>query len=260
MDARPGPPAPLFDPARVARARARADTAACAPLLGWLGREVAERLADIRRDFPLALATDDRVPVASPKVGRWVTLPRNAVAAPGALPFARAFDLVVSALALHTVDDLPGALSAIRGALKPGGVLLAAIPGPGSLRAFRQALIDAERALGRAPAPRLAPLPTAAQVAGLMGRAGLALPVVDTARLRATYADISALMAELRALGERTPLARVAPAPRRLFEVAQRLHPKEPGTGRVEAVFEITLAIGWAGLRGPTQRAQRSTL
>ena len=53
-------------------------------------------------------------------------------------------DLVVSALSLHWVNDLPGALVQIRQALKPDGLLLAAMLGGETLFELREAFLRAE--------------------------------------------------------------------------------------------------------------------
>ena len=54
------------------------------------------------------------------------------------LPFADAsFDLAVSLLSLHWVNDLPGALAQLRRALKPDGLLLAAMFGGDTLHELR---------------------------------------------------------------------------------------------------------------------------
>src|SRR5690606_7686246 len=62
-----------------------------------------------------------------------------------ALPFADAsLDLVVSALALHAANDLPGALVQIRRAMKPDGLFLAAMFGGETLTELRQSFAAAE--------------------------------------------------------------------------------------------------------------------
>ena len=62
-----------------------------------------------------------------------------------ALPFRDAsIDLVVSGLALHFANDLPGVLAQIRRALKPDGLFLAALLGGETLIELRQAFAEAE--------------------------------------------------------------------------------------------------------------------
>src|SRR5690606_10064339 len=114
---------------------------------------------------------------------------------------------VVSALSLHWVNDLPGALIQIRRALRPDGLFLAILPGPGTLAPLRAAWLAAETEITGRVAPRAPPLPDLRGAAGLLQRAGFALPVADGETLTVSYPDPFALFAELRALGETNALA-----------------------------------------------------
>ena len=69
-------------------------------------------------------------------------------------------DLVVSALAFQFVNDLPGVLAQIRRALKPDGLLLAAMIGGDTLTELRQsfAAAEAECEGGVSPASRRLPI------------------------------------------------------------------------------------------------------
>ncbi|MEP6967321.1 MAG: methyltransferase domain-containing protein, partial [Pseudomonadota bacterium] len=95
------------------------------------------------------------------------------------LPFREAgADLIVSSLALHWVNDLVGTLIQIRRALKPDGLFLAAILGGATLTELRGTLLEAEAELRGGAGPRVSPFADAGDAAGLMQRAGFALPVV----------------------------------------------------------------------------------
>jgi len=60
-----------------------------------------------------------------------------------ALPFKEnRFDLIISALGLHHVNDLPGALVQINRTLKPDGLFLGALFGGATLTELRQSLTD----------------------------------------------------------------------------------------------------------------------
>ena len=67
------------------------------------------------------------------------------------------FNLIVSGLALHRVNDLPGALIQIRRALRPDGLFMAALLGARALVELRQALIEAEAETQGGASPRVAP-------------------------------------------------------------------------------------------------------
>jgi hypothetical protein len=71
-----------------------------------------------------------------------------------------------------------------------------------TLAELRRAFFEAELAAEGGVSPRISPMADGRDLAGLLQRAGFALPVVDSDRLCVTYADAFALMSELRAMGE----------------------------------------------------------
>src|SRR5262249_1039240 len=123
------------------------------------------------------------------------------------LPFApESFDLVMSALDLHWVNDLPGALIQINQALRPDGLFLATMLGGDTLSELREALAEAESELAGGSSPRVSPFVDVREAAGLLQRAGFALPVADVESLTVSYASALGLMGDLRALGEANAL------------------------------------------------------
>lgn len=273
------PPA-LFDPARIARNRDRAapNYQKHAFLKARESSHLIERLADVSRQFPLALdlgAHDGQVSAdlfASGQVGRVIALEpsprlleqaktRASEAVLGNvenLPFDPAtFDLVASILSLHWANDLPGALVQIKQVLKPDGLFLGCLFGGGTLTELRTALIEAESSLIGGASARLSPLPSLQDMAGLMQRAGFALPVVDIERVTVRYASPMKLIEDLRGTGEqaaftpregqgRRPLSRRLLA--RMVEVYHDLY-SDPD-GKVRASFEIIWLSGWAPAAG----------
>lgn len=167
------------------------------------------------------------------------------------LPFADgALDLVVSALSLHFVNDLPGALVQIRRALKPDGLFLAALAGGDTLTELRQAFAAAETEIEGGVSPRVAPFADLREAGALLQRAGFALPVTDVDRLSVRYPSVFALMADLRRMGatnalvarRRVPLRRATLM--RMAEIyAERFADAD---GRLRATFEIIWLSGWA--------------
>ena len=106
-----------------------------------------------------------------------------------ALPFADGpFDLIVSGLSLQLVNDLPGALVQARRALKPDGLLLAALFGGSTLTELRTALLLAEEEVEGGASPRVAPFADVRDLGALLQRAQFALPVVDADTVTVTYA------------------------------------------------------------------------
>ena len=167
------------------------------------------------------------------------------------LPFAPAsVDLVVSLLALHWTNDLPGVLAQVRRALTPGGLFMGAIFGGATLTELRQSLLAAEAEVSGGAGPRVSPFADGMDMGALLQRAGFAEPVADVDRLIVRYAHPVELLRDLRAMGEtnvladrpRRPLTRAVLA--RTFEVyAERFGEAD---GRAPATFEIVTATGWA--------------
>ena len=110
-------------------------------------------------------------------------------------------DLAVSALAFQFVNDLPGVLTQIRRALKPDGLLLAAMIGGDTLTELRQSFAAAEAECEGGVSPRVAPFADLRDAGGLLQRAGFALPVTDLDRIVVRYDNAFALMADLRRMG-----------------------------------------------------------
>jgi SAM-dependent methyltransferase len=242
---------------------------------GFLKRRVAEdlvqRLEAVRRDFPLAVDLGARDGAfaqaleqsdAAAKVGLLIETDLTPAMLAGrasirivadeeALPFAPAsLDLVVSSLALHWTNDFVGALIQIRQALKPDGLFLGAMLGGSTLTELRAALTAAELELRDGAGPRVSPFADAYDAAGLMQRAGFALPVVDVDRVTVRYDHMLRLLADLRAMGETSvpaegagkALTRAIVARAAAIYAERFAGPDE----RVAATFDILTLTGWA--------------
>lgn len=265
-----------FDRASVRRHRERAagDFAAHDFLLREIGARLAERLGDIRRAFPrvLDLGCHDGhlAGVIDPRHGDLLSVqcdlsPAMAaraqttgdqralrlVADEEALPFAAAsFDLTVSNLSLHWVNDLPGALLQIRQALRPDGLLLAAMLGGETLFELRQCLMEAELTVEGGLSPRISPFAEVRDMGNLLTRAGFALPVADVDTVTVTYDSALSLMRELRGMGESNAVAarRKGFSRRATLLEAAALYDRKfrDADGRLPATFQIVYLSGWA--------------
>lgn len=170
---------------------------------------------------------------------------------PERLPIAEgAFDLIISPLALHTVNDLPGAFIQIRRALKPDGLVLAALFGGDTLHELRLSLLEAESELTGGAAMRVAPFAGLQDVAALLQRAGFALPAADRDVVIVRYGQVVRLFADLRAMGETSALRERSPRAldRRVLARAFEIYTERftDPDGRARATFEIITATGWA--------------
>lgn len=233
-------------------------------LLSRVVEDLADRLAAVKRRFPQAVDIATPTPAAalalasSGMVDRVVRLAHvaspsamaDAVADEEALPLAPGqFDLAVSVMALHHVNDLPGALVQIRRALKPDGLFLAAFLGGETLTELRQAFTQAQTQLEGGVSPRVAPFADLRELGGLLQRAGFALPVADVDRVTVRYGDPLALMRDLRGMGltnslherSRLPLRRAT-----LIGACEAYMERFAAPdGRVPATFDVLWLSGW---------------
>jgi SAM-dependent methyltransferase len=257
----------LFDPELAARRRQRAQ-ARPDPGAGFLMEIVAEefsmRLQAVERHFDLgsclfaALPSVANASIATGKIGR---LSRAEIAGtPGADVEAQTFEevpldpdsvnLVLAPLWLHLVNDMPGSLIRIRRALRPDGLLLAAIPGSGTLAELADVLIDTETRLYGGISPRIMPFADVRAIGALLQRAGFALPVADVETYTVRYDSLFALMRDLRAFGMTNMLKDRArrPVNRRFFLEAAKLYAERHSDpdGRIRATFSVIYVSGWA--------------
>lgn len=273
----------LFDRLRLRlhRARAAATLPAHDFLLRLMGERLVERLEDVTRKFPRALDLGAHAGGTAQMlhgrfgIGTLVQAePCEAMLAGASglrvaadeewLPFADdSFDLVVSAGALHWVNDLPGALAQIRRVLKPDGLFLGVFPGGDSLRELRSAFEQAEMRLTGGVSPRVSPFVEIKSGGALLQRAGFALPVADSESLTVVYADPLALLRELRGMGETGALreSRKGLMPRGLLmealtEYKQRFADAD---GRTPAHVELLTLTGWKPHQSQPVAARRGS-
>ena len=263
-------PARVFDRKLLLRRRARvAQTLRDYDfLLERVADDLAERLALIRRSFPLAVNLGAHHGLVSERIAGIAGIEQiidtdgslqalahcsglRVLADEEALPFKDgALDLVVSGLSLHLINDLPGTLVQIRRALKPDGLLLASLLGGETLKELRQAWLQAEAEISGGASPRVAPFADVRALGALLQRAGFSLPVVDTEIVTVTYKDPFALMRELKAMGASNMLEarRRQPVTRALLVRAAEIYAEQFGTndGRIPATFEILTLTAWA--------------
>jgi len=253
------------------RARAAAGYADYSFLKKLAAEDIALRLSAINRRFERALdlGAHDGVlartlkgdPLTAGRIGEIISADispafGHQVADEEALPFAeQSFDLVVSALSLHWVNDLPGALIQIRRVLKPDGLFIATVLGGRTLVELRQSLLAAEEEIRGGATNRVSPMLDVIDAAGLLQRTQFAMPVADNDAHTVRYAHPLKLLADLRGMGETAAFADRS-APRltrgilmRAMEIyAQRFSDPD---GRIRATFEFVTLSGWSP--GPDQ-------
>lgn len=235
----------------------------------FLHHEIADRLLERRADVKLPLrrvldlgchdgvitaslrAAGAQVVAAEPDAAflRGISAP-TVILDEELLPFAPgAFDLIISNLHLHTVNDLPGLLAQCRRILAPEGMFLAAMLGGATLWQLRQCLYEAEQAVVGGISPRVAPFAALPTAAALLQRAGFELPVADNETINVAYPDAFALMRDLRGMGFGNVLTdRLRrPTRRAVFAAAAAIYVEKfpDQDGGVMATFEVIYLHGW---------------
>lgn len=154
------------------------------------------------------------------------------------------FDLIACLGSLETINDLPGALIQARHALAPGGLLLAALVGAGSLPELRRALLaaDADR-----PAARIHPQVDNRAASALLARAGFERQVVDHYPLSVRYGSLERLVADLRDQGLTSALRDAAPplGKEALARARTAFFDGADADGKIAERFEILTLTAW---------------
>ena len=253
----------IFDRLLQRRRRSRAAASPGNFLLDHVASEIADRLSMVLRRFDLGVdlgTPGDVVRISLRRLGAVGmivgadTIARSkpfVVADEEMLPFRDAsLDLVVSGLALHFANDLPGVLAQIRRALKPDGLFLAALFGGETLIELRQAFAEAESEIEGGASPRVAPFADLRQLGALLQRAGFGLPVTDVERVTVRYSSAFDLMHELRRMGAANTLVARRRVPLRRTTLMQMadIYARSfaDADGRIRATFDIMWLSGWA--------------
>ncbi len=252
----------LFNRSVVAAHHARAQKNPVDFLWKKIAAALQDRLLDIKRDFDTGVEIGHAPYVLSPdflqrkKIVSSCFLSTlggygDAVIDEEFLPLRpQSLDLLVSTSTLHWINDLPGTLVQMRRALKPDGVLVAAMFGGETLTELRDVLAQTELALYGGVSPRVSPFATLPDMAALMQRAEFALPVADSEKLTVTYENIYALIADIRGMGQSNAISRrnAKTLSKNFWIEADRDYRACYGlvNGRLPVTVEIIYVIGWS--------------
>lgn len=233
----------LFDPKayHLHNQRAKRTFHAHAFLFDHVGNELISRLQDIKKKFNTALNLSSH-PLPYPSHHHPI-LEEN-------LPFPEeSFDLIVSNLQGHWVNDLPGLLKSIYHCLQKEGLFLGALWGGQTLFELRESLLQSELTLLGGASPRIAPMLHPADAPLLLSGGGFFMPVVDTETITVTYPSLSSLMKDLRGMGETNKLYDRPKTftSRGLFEKAEEIYHESFGQPdhKIPATFEVIYLTGW---------------
>lgn len=249
-----------------------------------VGSRVADRVYDVARSFPVALdvscgrsfiaehlSTDvvERLYLSDISHNCLMRLRDSDVPSQGVvadeefLPFKDdTFDLVLSSMSLHWVNDLPGALREIWRVLKPDGAFIAAMAGGDSLFELRCSLQLAETEREGGFSPHVSPFTAVTDLGNLLGQAGFSLLTVDTDELQVHYPGIMELMRDLQGMGESNcAWNRRSLLHRDTILSAAAIYKEMYGNtdGSVPATFDILYMIGWKPHQSQAKPAKRGS-
>ncbi|CAM9166671.1 unnamed protein product, partial [Phaeothamnion confervicola] len=183
------------------------------------------------------------------------------------LPFGPGtFDLVMSNLCLHWVNDLPRAMAEIRQALRPDGAFIGAMLGGSTLTELRRCLLLAEQEREGGMSTHTSPSAHVSDCGNLLQAAGFALTTVDTETVTVHYPSALALMEHLQGMGEgNAALSRRLTVSRDTLLAAaaayQALYGEDDGDGSISvpASFQVCYMIGWAPHASQQQPKRRGS-
>ncbi|XP_041106808.1 arginine-hydroxylase NDUFAF5, mitochondrial isoform X1 [Polyodon spathula] len=249
-----------------------------------VGSRIADRVFDVARTFPLALDVgcgrshiahhlnketveklfliDDTEKALKQTPETEIPIHR-VLADEEFLPFKEnLFDLVVSSLSLHWINDLPGALRQIHRVLKPDGVFIGAMVGGETLYELRCSLQLAELEREGGFAPHVSPFTAVTDLGNLLGRAQFNMLTVDIDEIQVHYPGMFEVMQDLQGMGESNcAWNRKSILHRDTMLAAAAIYREMYGSedGSVPATFQILYMIGWKPDNSQAKPAKRGS-
>jgi hypothetical protein len=208
--------------------------------------EIAERLDEVNKSFTSPALIGHVTKALAQNFPDSVT-----VSDEERLPLSQGqHDLIIHTFGLHWADDPVGQMVQSRLALVPDGLFIAVMFGGETLNQLRTVLAEAEIKLSGGLSPRILPMADLRDLGGLLQRAGFALPVADSHKITVRYPNMSALLHDLRGMGEANALIdRRKTIPQRvLFTETEALYAKHfaDNDGYLRATFELVYLTGWS--------------
>lgn len=159
------------------------------------------------------------------------------------------FELIISNLDFHYINDIPQYLIRIKNILKPGGIFIASFFGEENLSELAHVLHLTENEIYNGVSPRMPPTIDVKTAAALLQKAGFQNPISDFDRIEVEYSDPLNLLKDLKMMGQanimhqrsrrfftKTFLNKISENYRKLYGTAN---------GKVLANFEIVTICGY---------------
>jgi SAM-dependent methyltransferase len=162
------------------------------------------------------------------------------------LPFEKkSFDLILSNLNLHYINQIPQFLINVKEVLKPGGVFIASFFGEENLSELAHVLYETENEIYKGVSPRMPPTIDVKTAASLLQKAGFQNPISDFAKIEVEYSDPLNLLKDLKMMGQGNILTKrsrkffTKEFLRKISQNYKKIYPSGIAT------FEVVTVTGW---------------
>lgn len=213
------------------------------PAAGLVALDIAPAMLTVARErFPRP-GWLDRARALFPATGG-AGVPQFVCADMAAMPLAaNSVQLVWSSLALQWAQDLEATLKGIHRTLAPGGLLMFATFGPDTLKELRAAFAEIDAT------PHVNRFTDLHDVGDMLVHAGFAHPVMEMEMLTLTYADLKAVMRDLKGIGAHNAAAdrRRGLLGKSAWNRLEAAYESNRIEGRLPATFEVIYGHAWAG-------------
>lgn len=160
---------------------------------------------------------------------------------------------MISNLALHWFNDLPGIFKSINNFLKPDAPFLASLFGGETLYELRSSLQLAEQERIGGLASHISPFTKIRDVGALLNRAGFTMLTIDTDEMNIGYPSMFELLNDLKGMGENNaafnrPLTINRDVLLAASTIYKEMYPKnnpETNESGVQATFQVIYFIAW---------------
>lgn len=235
-------------------------------LYNEVANKIIENLSFLKRDFDMALeigARDGYLSNSLKESGKVKNIFRteicefdkgNIIADDEFLPFKNnSFDLIISSLNFHHINQIPQFLVQVKNLLKEDGIFIASFFGEENLSQLAHVIYESENELYNGISPRMAPTIEVKTAAHLLQKAGFVNPISDFEKIEVDYANPLNLLRDLKMMGQGNIVKKRS---RKFFtrgfldKILHKYLEKYPNDqGGVKATFEVVTATGWKSIK-----------
>ncbi len=159
------------------------------------------------------------------------------------------YDLILSNLNMHFINQIPQFLVQVKDLLKPDGVFIASFFGEENLSELAHVLHETENEIYGGISPRMPPTIDVKTAAHLLQKAGFKNPTSEFAKIEVDYSDPINLLQDLKNMGQGNLLlkrSRRFVTRKFLAKITQNYFKNYSNSeGGVRATFEIITVTGW---------------